>query len=287
MATNLTSTNKTAGSDINATDPNELRQDIIKNAGDFDDTTGSSNAYVLSIASEYTTYADGDKFRCIANFSNTGAATLNVNAIGAKSIVHPNGNALKTGDMVSGQYYVFVYDATLDSFLLHKFYPITTFVDGTGSDSGSASGVASGTLDSGTISIDLSPFDTNDKVELRYIVEIRVDADENPGASDAQIDLYDKTAEVSGGYVGVKYSDLNSSNQVVSATSAIEPIGAASDSAMAVNVIAGTANVTGTVQPPSWNGNNIDFDWTLTGTLSTSDLGSINIDIRVFAKRVI
>lgn len=287
MATNLITADVAAGDDILATHHNNMRDDIIKNAGDFEDTAGSSNAYTLAIDSGYSSYSDGDKFRFIASFSNTGAATLNVNSIGAKSLVRPDGSAMDSSEIISGQYYEAIYDSDLDDFILHKFYPLTTHIDATGSDSGSGSGIASGTLDSGTISIDLSPFDSGDKVEIRYILSLDVSCTENPGASASQVDIYDKTTEVDAGYAGVKISKLSGASLFNSLVTKAEPIGASADTAMSISLTAGTASCTGTVQPPTWNGNSIDFDWTLTGNLTTTDGANIVVNVKVFARRVI
>lgn len=73
---------------------------------------GSSNAYTLAANRAFTAYAAGDVFVFEANHSNTGASTLNVEAVGAKSIVTQTGVALTTGDIVSGGIYAVVYDGT-------------------------------------------------------------------------------------------------------------------------------------------------------------------------------
>lgn len=112
MATNLITTDVSAGDDILAAHHNNMRDDIIKNAGDYEDTAGSANAYTLAIDTGYAVYATGDRFRFKANFSNTGAATLNVNAIGAKAIVDVENRALQVGAIVSGRIYEVVYDGT-------------------------------------------------------------------------------------------------------------------------------------------------------------------------------
>lgn len=80
-------------------------------------TTGSSNAYVADMTPDWLTpYALGNWLWFKANFTNTGAATLNVNTIGAAPIKRMNGSALVAGDIVSGQLYLAVQDGT--NFLL-------------------------------------------------------------------------------------------------------------------------------------------------------------------------
>jgi len=75
-------------------------------------TTGSAGAYVFSAAQTLTSLAAGDTFKFEANHSNTGAASLNVDSIGAVAIVRQNGSALVGGEIVSGGVYEVVHDGT-------------------------------------------------------------------------------------------------------------------------------------------------------------------------------
>lgn len=75
-------------------------------------TGGSSNAYTLTPNRTISAYADGDTFLIEANHTNTGAATLNVSALGAKSIVTVGGSALGAGEITSGGRYFVSYDGT-------------------------------------------------------------------------------------------------------------------------------------------------------------------------------
>jgi hypothetical protein len=77
-------------------------------------STGSSNAYAITAASGFTAYADGIIVGLTANFTNTGAATLNANSVGAKSI-YANGAVLTGGEITSGGAYVFAYDPALNA----------------------------------------------------------------------------------------------------------------------------------------------------------------------------
>lgn len=88
---------------------------------DFDDidavfaaitTTGSANAYVLTTGLSLAAYVSGQAFRIKTNFANTGAATINVDTLGAKSIVKSGSSALVSGDLVSGAIYTIAYDGT-------------------------------------------------------------------------------------------------------------------------------------------------------------------------------
>lgn len=74
---------------------------------------GTANAYVVAFAGSLTTsYTAGllIQFR-IAN-ANTGASTLNVNSLGAKSIVNTNGSALVAGQLPANGIAIVQYDGT-------------------------------------------------------------------------------------------------------------------------------------------------------------------------------
>ena len=75
-------------------------------------TAGSSNAYTLTPNRTVAAYARGDTYTVEASFTNTGAATINVSSLGAKSIVKPSGSAVASGDIQSGGIYTLVYDGT-------------------------------------------------------------------------------------------------------------------------------------------------------------------------------
>lgn len=75
-------------------------------------STGSSNTYALAANQTFTAYYDGMLLCFDANFSNTGAATLNVDSLGAKTIKKFNDQDLDSGDIESGQKILVVYDGT-------------------------------------------------------------------------------------------------------------------------------------------------------------------------------
>ena len=75
-------------------------------------TTGSSNAYVLASGLSLSAYATGQAFLIIPNFTNSGAATINVDTLGAKAITKNGTTAIVAGDIVSGQIYRLAYDGT-------------------------------------------------------------------------------------------------------------------------------------------------------------------------------
>lgn len=88
---------------------------------DFDDvdvllgaitTTGSANAFVLTTGLSLAAYVAGQSFDIKANFTNSGAATINVDTLGAKSITKNGTTALASGDITSGNIYRISYDGT-------------------------------------------------------------------------------------------------------------------------------------------------------------------------------
>lgn len=100
--------------------------------------TGSANAYVAATAESVTGYFEGFRICGRANFTNSGAATLNVNGIGAADIRKGATTALVSGDMISGKYYDFAYDAANSVFQLMG-------IQSTGAGSGDVTGPSSAT----------------------------------------------------------------------------------------------------------------------------------------------
>ena len=65
---------------------------------------GSSNAYTITnaTAGTWAAYANGDLLMFKANHTNSGAATINVDSIGATTIKTADGGDVISGDIVSG-----------------------------------------------------------------------------------------------------------------------------------------------------------------------------------------
>lgn len=110
MSTNLDSAVVIAGDDVLDSQYNNLRKDIIKNAGDYEVAGGTGDVITLSIDAQYVAYAAGDKIRFQASATNTGAVTINVNSIGAKTIKKYNNQELEALNIESGQEVELVYD---------------------------------------------------------------------------------------------------------------------------------------------------------------------------------
>ena len=82
--------------------------------------SGAANAYVLnSRISTYRiqSYIDGLKVNFLATHTNTGAITVNVNSLGVKDVVFPDGNPVTTGLLALNKYITFIYDLASDEFI--------------------------------------------------------------------------------------------------------------------------------------------------------------------------
>lgn len=75
-----------------------------------------SDTYAITLSPAPSAYADGQQFTFKANTANTGAATLNVNSLGAKTIKKLHDQDLATGDIEAASIVTVVYNSTGDVF---------------------------------------------------------------------------------------------------------------------------------------------------------------------------
>lgn len=75
-------------------------------------TAGVADTYTLTITPAVTAYAAGQVFLAKVHATNTGASTINVSGLGAKSIVKQGGAALEAGDLTLGEVITIGYDGT-------------------------------------------------------------------------------------------------------------------------------------------------------------------------------
>ena len=76
---------------------------------------GANDTYTATLSPAITAYATGAHYAFSANTANTGAATINFNALGAKTIVKVAGGITTTladNDIRAGQYVDLIYDGT-------------------------------------------------------------------------------------------------------------------------------------------------------------------------------
>lgn len=75
-------------------------------------TTGASNTYVLTYTGGPDALRKGEAYVFWANHTNTGTATLNINGLGAKAILKPDGSPIVAGQIVSGTTLSVEFDGT-------------------------------------------------------------------------------------------------------------------------------------------------------------------------------
>ena len=74
--------------------------------------TGAANTYAVTINPAPGAYTEGLAVAAKINVDNTGASTINVNGLGAKSIKKPNGNDVSAGNLKTNSIYTFRYNGT-------------------------------------------------------------------------------------------------------------------------------------------------------------------------------
>lgn len=84
----------------------------IENAINYAADAGSTDAYAVTLAPVPTAYTTGQVVVFKANTVNTGAATLNVNGLGAKTIKKSVTGDLNDGDIAANQLVTVAYDGT-------------------------------------------------------------------------------------------------------------------------------------------------------------------------------
>jgi hypothetical protein len=82
------------------------------NSGITVTTTGTANTYVASPSPALTSYTAGQGFTLLMNVTNTGASTLNVSALGAKSLVTRSDLPMMANELIAGRVYRVVYNGT-------------------------------------------------------------------------------------------------------------------------------------------------------------------------------
>jgi len=98
------------GAGTNATDSAQYGQ-LQAGATTIATVTGT-DTLTGSLTPAIAAYATGNLFSFVAANTNTGAATINLNSLGAKSITKLGTTALAAGDIVSGQVHLIEYDGT-------------------------------------------------------------------------------------------------------------------------------------------------------------------------------
>jgi hypothetical protein len=100
--------NKAAGDKVSATEFNNF----LSSAGLYAASSAGSDAYAITVSPVPNDYDAGDTYTFKADVANTGACTLNVNSLGAKTIKKYGTLDLSTGDIIAGQMVTVRYDGT-------------------------------------------------------------------------------------------------------------------------------------------------------------------------------
>jgi len=87
-------------------------QNLEKGKTWYAEATGSTNSFEVTLDPAPSAYAAGMMVNFKANESVTGSTTLNVNGLGAKSLLKEGTNQLIGGDITSGQMVSVLYDGT-------------------------------------------------------------------------------------------------------------------------------------------------------------------------------
>lgn len=95
--------------------------------------TGATNALVAAVTPGISSYSNGLLCEIAVSHTNTGAATINLNGLGVKSISRANGAALSAGDLIVGALALIGYDGT--KFQLYNVQVAPAGGGGTGDNS--------------------------------------------------------------------------------------------------------------------------------------------------------
>ncbi len=93
-------------------DPLQLANAVQSGKVNYAAAGGSANALTATLSPVPSGYAAGLFVRVKAASTNTGAVTINLNGLGAKNIIYPDGTPLKPFDIASGSIMEMVYDGT-------------------------------------------------------------------------------------------------------------------------------------------------------------------------------
>lgn len=86
---------------------------------EYAEDAGSTDSYAITVADVSNPYQTGMVYYFKANTANTGAATLNINSAGAKTIKKNSTADLATGDIIASQMVAVIYDGTNFQLLSH------------------------------------------------------------------------------------------------------------------------------------------------------------------------
>lgn len=113
--TNITASNITASGIstlTSLTSPSIYKSTIKSSVSEVLTTAGGTTTYTLTPSIAIASYTTGQEFTIKMNATNTGASTINVSGLGAKSLTKGGATALASGDLLTDAVYKIVYDGT-------------------------------------------------------------------------------------------------------------------------------------------------------------------------------
>lgn len=81
-------------------------------SGKYYTSTGTANTYAVTASPAITAYSSGQSFCVNFHVTNTGTSTVNINTLGAKSLVKNGSVAMTSGDIIANAIYTIVYNGT-------------------------------------------------------------------------------------------------------------------------------------------------------------------------------
>jgi hypothetical protein len=96
-------------------DGTNVESNYVRQPG-YGTTTGSANTYILTLNPAPTALVDGLAICAKINTQNTGSSSINVNGLGAKSILDSKGNAMTVGKLKANTPYTMRYNG--ENFIL-------------------------------------------------------------------------------------------------------------------------------------------------------------------------
>jgi hypothetical protein len=109
-------------------------------------TVSGTDTLTGTLTPAIAAYATGNLFSFVAVATNTGAATINLNSLGAKSITKQGTTALVAGDILNGQVHLIEYDGT-------RFQLINPSASSISSISFGSTGLTPSTATSGAVTV--------------------------------------------------------------------------------------------------------------------------------------
>lgn len=78
--------------------------------GFYSQVATGTDTYAILLTPPIQAYTKGDRYLVQIVNTNTGASTLNVSGLGSAPIIQQDGTAMVAGDLLSGAFYLLVYD---------------------------------------------------------------------------------------------------------------------------------------------------------------------------------